>query len=59
MSTPRLRVVDDTTEITRLQNVAAAAADLIACIDARTAAGWTKVPRREVEALRTALNGDT
>lgn len=59
MSAPRLRVVTDPeAELNRLRLVEAKAADLLDCIDKRTAAGWTKVPRREVEALRTAVNGD-
>lgn len=60
MSAAHLRPVQDADiELARLRAIAVKAADLIDCIDERTQAGWTKVPRREVEALRTALNGDT
>lgn len=60
MSGPRLRVVTDPeAELNRLRLVEATAADLIDCIDKRTQAGWHKVPRPEVEALRAALNGET
>lgn len=60
MSAPKLRVVTDPeAEMDRLRAIEAKAADLVDCIDVRTKAGWTKVPRREVEALRAALNGDS
>lgn len=56
---PALRVVSDAdAEMTRLRLIACAAIDLLDCIDQRTAAGWHKVPRREVEALRAAVNGE-
>ena len=59
MSAPRLRVVTDPeAELRRLRLVEAKAADLIDCIDVRTQAGYSKVPRPEVEALRAALNGE-
>lgn len=59
MIAPKLRVVTDPeAELLRLRLVEATAADLIDCIDKRTQAGWTKVPRPEVEALRAALNGE-
>jgi hypothetical protein len=60
MSRPtQLRPVRDAdAELARLQLIACAAIDLLDCIDTRTAAGWSKVPRREVEALRAAVNGD-
>jgi hypothetical protein len=59
VSAPKLRVVTDPeAELRRLRLVEAKAADLIDCIDKRTQAGWHKVPRPEVEALRAALNGE-
>lgn len=55
----QLRAVSDAdAEQARLQLIAAAAIDLLDCIDKRTAAGWHKVPRREVETLRAAVNGE-
>lgn len=60
MSAPKLRVVTDPdAELQRLRLVEAKATDLIDCIDLRTQAGWHKVPRPEVEALRRAVNGET
>lgn len=54
-----LRAVSDAeAEMTRLRLIACAAIDLLDCIDKRTAAGWHKVPRREVETLRAAVNGE-
>jgi hypothetical protein len=59
VSAPKLRVVTDPdAELRRLRLVEARVVDLLDCIDLRTKAGWHKVPRPEVEALRAALNGD-